>query len=431
MPKAGKILILAGGLLSLLAACVSPPHLVVTLTTGLPTGTPLPPVTVTIPATETETPTPVPLAGLTEIHMFTELAGWALAVKAEGNSQLLHTLDGGQTWSDVTPPDLPADILSTSYLDEKSAWVFDYNSPSNGLARTQDGGKTWTMLPGLPIPQDFSGTQITFLDEMNGWFRTADPGAGSADIGIFATRDGGLSWNQILLTAPPDQPDMSLGLLPGSLHLCMMCRDAFYYDPIRVMILYGDLNAPGNPAGSLRLSISMDAGKTWKNQQFVPPSGNVADENVSPMLPVFFNQMDGLLAFGFVKFNQDMSTADTRLLVYDTHDGGLSWNSVANSLLGNVNVLKAQDVVDFVSPQDAFVPCGNFLCATHDGARTWQTLKSNLNMAYADGIEYVELIDFINATTGWAITSGSNSRLWKTMDGGVTWQILSASILPH
>ena len=171
MPKAGKILILAGGLLSLLAACTAPPHLVVTLTPGLPTVTPLPPVTVTVPATETEIPTPGPVVGLTEIHMFTELAGWALAAKADGNSQLLHTLDGGQTWSDVTPPNLPADILSTSYLDEKSAWVFDYNNPSNGLAHTQDGGKTWTMLPGLPIPQDFSGTQITFLDENNGWFR--------------------------------------------------------------------------------------------------------------------------------------------------------------------------------------------------------------------------------------------------------------------
>jgi len=431
MFKTGIALLLAGGLLGLLAACSAPPSPVSTNTVGVPTSTVISPPATPTSLPPTVTPTPMPLTGLTDIHMFSETGGWALAARPDATSQLLHTGDGGQTWTDVSPAGLPADVLSASFLDASSAWVFDYNTPSNGLAHTQDGGQTWTMLPPLPVPQDFSGAQITFIDLKNGWFETGSPGAGSADIGFFTTHDGGMSWSQVQLNAPPDQPDMSLGLIPGTLHLCMMCRTGIYYDLNRVMIVYGDLNSPGIPSGVLPVSISMDSGSTWKNLQLAFPSAGLASENVLPMLPVFFDQQEGLLTYGFVKYDAALNIGSTQLVFYATHDGGLTWKPFANSVVQNVDVLKSQNVVDFVSPQVAFVPCGNDLCATQDGGQTWQTLKSNLNFVPASGNEYVRLVDFISSTTGWAITTdGTNGVLWKTTDGGATWDKLSLVVLP-
>jgi photosystem II stability/assembly factor-like uncharacterized protein len=90
-----------------------------------------------------------------------------------------------------------------------------------------------------------------------------------------------------------------------------------------------------------------------------------------------------------------------------------------------------RSLLDIISPRDAFVPCGNNLCATHDSAKTWQTLKSNLNFSSADGIEYVAQYKFVSSTMGWAITMvGARSALWKTVDGGVTWNKLSPILVP-
>ena len=82
-------------------------------------------------------------------------------------------------------------------------------------------------------------------------------------------------------------------------------------------------------------------------------------------------------------------------------------------------------MVDFVSLQDIFAICGNDLCATHDGAHTWQLLHSNLDF------DNVPEIDFTSPSIGWAIaTDGSSYNLWKTIDGGARWTELLPTLIP-
>ena len=429
--KLEKMLITWTCLAGLLAACAAPPSPPAAVSSPLPTSTEAPPTTTAIPLPPTPTSTPQPLSGFFTIQMFNQAEGWATTVSTDNTSRLLRTGDGGQTWSDVTPAILPTGSLVEFFLSENSAWAFSYTDPARGLAHTVDAGKTWQMLPGLPIPADFVATAIAFQDEDNGWFKFASPGAGTSDIGFFTTRDGGSSWSQAMLTAPPGLFDLSLSAIPGTLHTCTMCRDVIYFDLDRVMVVYGDLNAPGTPSNTLTLSISMDVGRTWKDLKLTPPASGVINENELPLPPVFFDRNDGLLPFGFVKYDAALNIGQTQLIVYATHDGGLTWESFANSLVQNVNVLKAQDLIDFVSPQTAFVPCGSDLCATNDGGRTWQTVKSNLNYSAESGTEYVQRMDFVDSNTGWAITTNGNDyNLWKTLDGGASWEKLSSTIVP-
>ncbi len=364
---------------------------------------------------------------LNHIQMYAENSGWATAYLADGNTFLLHTVNGGQTWQDVRPDIVSKVPFSASFLDENTAWVYNQytasqtGSPTN-LARTTDGGRTWKVIT-RSMPQDFliGSAGMTFLNLKEGWTEVYGAGAGQAHIDLYASHDGGISWNQVLLA----NPDVNSGDPPGTLNLCNICGDSFYYDPIRQFITYGDLAS--DPVGKVRSSISFDQGTTWKELDLPFPSTKFADALVTPQDPTFFNKNEGVLPVRLVKFNADGTDAYDVLAIYTTQDGGLSWtpNLV---VLENVG---AQAVVHFVSPQDAFVACGADLCATHDGAQSWQALHANLNFSPSDTSEdYVWQVEFASTAVGWAIsTDGIAYSLWKTDDGGQTWKEIHAEVI--
>ena len=78
-----------------------------------------------------------------------------------------------------------------------------------------------------------------------------------------------------------------------------------------------------------------------------------------------------------------------------------------------------------LSQKAIYVLCGTALCASLDGAQTWQTLASNLDFTQSDS-RSVSAIDFVDASTGWAlIPENQASALYKTADGGITWNRLT------
>lgn len=151
---------------------------------------------------------------------------------------------------------------------------------------------------------------------------------------------------------------------------------------------------------------------------------------MAPKLPVFFNETDGLLPVGIVKYNPDGTEAYSVLMIYATHDGGHTWQANPTVVENVAQVENPSIDVDFVSAQQAFIPCEDDLCVTQDSEQTWQILHSNLHFAYGDGIEYVTMFHFVSPTMGWALTSnGSLTALWKTVDGGVTWVKLEPGLV--
>lgn len=409
---------LFGLVLGLLAACSRPASLTPAPAPNTPTPLAPPPSAPTLtPLPPTATPLPVPITTLTELHMQDADRGWAWASKPDNSFLLLSTADGGLTWKDVTPPNLPVVSFGSFFLDAGSAWVqlFDSTNNSNGLAHSADGGKTWSALnKALP----FANAALTFEDAAVGWAETYDVGAGQAYVQLYQTQDGGTTWKQVLLTGPAAEaqaPD-------GALHLCNICGDSFSYDPSCMVITRGDLAS--EPGGFVRLSISTDLGKTWKDLKLPLPSGQYAGDLIAPHAPVFFNPRDGFLP---VQMTANDAGFATTLAVYVTHDGGQTWDASSSF----VEDASPYDLVKFVSQQDGFARCGNDLCATHDGAQTWKTLPPGLNFSSTSGGDYVFHYNFVDAVTGWAITTdGTTATLWKTVDGGKTWNKLAPVLVP-
>jgi len=387
--------------------------------TPQPTTSPVPPTgTVVVP---TPTSSLQAVGGLSDLHMIDSKDGWAWSAAAENRYALLHTRDGGWTWTDITPKDLPFVPDGSFILDAQTAWLQVYNPTPNtvGLARTTDGGQTWSLIRN-DLQFASASVQIQFITPQDGWAEAVVVGAGSADIQLYQSEDGGVHWKQIKVLGPPSEPPAS----DGGLHLCNICGDRLYYDPQRLILTHGDLAA--NPGGGVRLDLSTDLGRSWTSIQLSLPAHSYDPDLIVPGPPTFFGKTDGLLPVQMQNPNAP-GPGTAALALYLTTDGGRTWRS-GSAVLEDVNLF---DSVDAVSPQDVYIACGGNLCVTHDGGQTWARLHSGLNFSASDTGESVSQFDFVSPATGWALSGKAGSfSLYETQDGGESWAKLSPGLLP-
>jgi len=97
---------------------------------------------------------------LSSLHMLDAQTGWAVTDKGH----LVHTVDGGMHWKDVSPQALlsttPASVI-TDFLTTSLAWAAlpGQDDITTRIFHTSDSGQTWqeTMLPtSLALPQPSS-----------------------------------------------------------------------------------------------------------------------------------------------------------------------------------------------------------------------------------------------------------------------------------
>jgi photosystem II stability/assembly factor-like uncharacterized protein len=101
--------------------------------------------------------------------------GWLL-----GTTSIFFTSDGGSTWSQQGPD---AAVTALDVISEKEAWV---GGAGGLLVHTRDGGVTWSPAI-LPNGSDSFLTAVKFANPKLGWT------CGAAGV-IFSTSDGGRSW---------------------------------------------------------------------------------------------------------------------------------------------------------------------------------------------------------------------------------------------
>lgn len=414
-----KTRIMLGLMVGMLASC-SPGSASRTIPTPPPPAA-LPAPTATLPA-PTLTPAANDSSPVISVHMFDEQNGWGSTGESAISRHILHTRDGGLTWKDVTPTHTASiDDGGPFFLDAQNAWLVTGtgNMDTPTIYRTGDGGEHWSPLQDPPFKLPAS---VSFIDPNHGTAGgNMDTAAGNSYFTLYQTNDGGKSWKPMVFKDPRDIPP-ERGLPAGAFHVGS--GEGFEFRKSGVIWYGGNVLSAEK---TITLRVSRDAGRSWATEQItVPESDKVMSDMVTYPLPVFITDRDAYILASYSLPGSDPNTPRAVGALIMTHDGGQTWTA-------SPTLLDAPDWLQFVSPTDAFVRCGQTLCVTYDAAKTWQPVQSNISFAPLgpDQDQVLVGLDFVDTTTGWAeIVNGASYESIKTIDGGLTWTKLSPTIVP-
>jgi photosystem II stability/assembly factor-like uncharacterized protein len=341
------------------------------------------------------TPVLAPLPGVVSpqivlLQMLDAANGWGLSP-----SGVLRTTDGGATWGDATPPGVTSvgEQASAFFLDERTGWVLvpgsDYSSGT--LYRTIDGGASWAT-SALP----FSGAQFQFRDASNGMALVSlGAGAGSEAVAVYATADGGGTWTQVFVNDPN-----ATGFI-NSLPLGGQKNGISFLDASR-----GWVGGEEPMNDFIYLFVTGDGGRTWAHQDVAMPAG-FSGAMTMVDAPHFYGASDAVLPV--------FLTADTQSMVfYLSHDGGATWTTgLPTAPSGHYSVASLKDLFVWDG--------GATMHVSHDSGASWNVVSPNISVT-----DTLLAFQFIDATTGWALTldAGGHYSLYKTGDGGTTWSAL-------
>lgn len=271
---------------------------------------------------------------LTSVFFVGEETGWVSGAKGT----ILHTSDGGQSWTAQMggdPQAQEAQIDDLYFLDANTGWAVgaNENTVQRKLLGTRDG-QSWRQVGTMGTPHG-SYTDYIFTSAGNGLFLEGGTG------GIHQTRDGGRTWKPVV-------PQCKAKVRIAGLNKELGCRlmDLFFLTPSLGWA------AGAGPAGTAFVLRTQNGGATW-DYLFVEPGLGHPDENHFAQHIFFTDENNGFLV---------LSRAD-KLLV--TTDGGKSWETAPVAAEGSIRFADP-GVGWIVDPVQAVK-----LLYTVDGGRSW------------------------------------------------------------
>ncbi len=339
---------------------------------------------------------------------------WPLSpvfVGYSGYLSLLRTTDGGAEWTDVSPPDpfpgVPDEYgTALDFLNQDTGWlaveVGQGSTATIAVARTTDVGSTWQVDTfATPNP---GGLYLDFTSPEDGWLLAmSTPAAGLMSKVLYATSDGGRTWQQASCSLGPGCPQTD-GLLPAD----------SYPTGISFFGSDGFVSALNHGDSYLWFYGSHDAGRTWQRIPLTVPKAEA--QGYGDVYPPSFSGTSGRM---FVQFR---SSTGPDLVVYQSADGGLRWQPNAAPALPVSLGSPAQ--FGWTRREDGWVTSGDGkdLYRTTDGGQTWARtpLPSAAAPAASEGLLQIA---FTSTQDGLLAASNHSSTcdLFTTHDGGQTW----------
>ena len=385
----------------------------------LPSATPLPP--------PTNTPEPAALS-LVYVNMLDAQHGWA----EDDQGRVYKTQTGGETWQDVSPTAL---FSTATFLDGQTALGIEkvpVGQPMQQMTtwQTTDGGQTWTSHswgPLDPLVGEGGPVQLIFLDAQHGWaYFQIYPGMNHCETAIYQTADAGVTWQQVEIS-----PFTNQGTLNGA------------YDTPYGHHIVTFLNQNLGFAGNGKLMATFDGGHDWREQSLAQPANFPKLDQpytyVSP--PWFTSDQDGVLFERVYAFNDValppgdiFGAAPKAAYLYVTHNGGETWQPYSTpALVGWPDFLDANSGW-FLGSDNPAAPTPTGLWQTSDGGKTWQVLAKETPLPLGSKISFVsQQVGFAfnpNKSAAQQLIMGSQQSdipqtyLYRTQDGGKTWQLM-------
>ncbi len=347
---------------------------------------------------------------LTWIAMISGTQGWAIGGTSGHSDHIFNTLDSGENWRDVTPPQAAEvgipQAATAFFLDAHTGWVVFH--PQDGLDGsgsmalivwlTMDGGASWS--GSAPLAVDLSGAttalpELDFIDAQHGWILLQLGAAGMNRYPIYflRTSDGGASWQTLI---DPYQ----------GLYLQSCPKTGWIFEGDTGLVSIGSC-----PIDSAAIDWSSDAGLTWNEVRLPFPSsysglaGNAGCQAHSPILIPATPWIAAMDCRTFDDPPQDLH------FLYQTTDGGANW-SIKDYPGGSLYFLNAQNAWAF----------GKEIYRTTDGGSSW----TKISTVIWDG-----QFNVVDSQTIFAVArSGTELALVKSQNGGSSWAIVEPVIGP-
>ncbi len=275
---------------------------------------------------------------------------------------IFKTINGGATfeWLGFQSGRIyGTDIQSLFFLDESTGFAV-----GNGgrIMKTQNGGKTWT---------EYAATYKN-INQLQ--FVTNQTAFGQIDNSFIKTTDGGVTWEK--LGAP------GLNVTTG--------RFDFVSPEIGYCLAGGSY---GTSAAVAKVYKTTDGGITWQKTN---KGSDLMSDNLYSI--DFIDKDTGYVSGGF-----------NELKTFKTTNGGESWIKLCDMSFSQIQ---------FVSESTGYSKQYNKLCKTVDYGKTWVPVF--VCSEYSEYFTELITMHFLNKDVGFL--SGNNNMMYKTLDGGITWQ---------
>ncbi len=281
-----------------------------------------------------------------------------------------YTFDAGETWSYAVLPDLFSGYEKTSFLDDTTMFAFGYDAI---LSKSTDRGLSWVKLYQTYDNNEYFNN-VQFANHLTGYIAGKVWNPNRTPI-FRRTDDGGQTWQ--------DMP------LPAEI---TMVADVSVISADDIWI--GAENAVG---GKSKLYHSTDGGLTWDNKIV----GN-SNSSAGILKMKFFNALEGY-ALNWTH-------------LYKTVDGGETW--IDYYLYQYLNYSPNLNNFSWPDPNTGYF-CGYNPCMykTSDGGESYQDLITGTT----DGLSNINFRDSLNGIT-FRSYSPINDAVFYTNNGGELWQ---------
>jgi photosystem II stability/assembly factor-like uncharacterized protein len=327
--------------------------------------------------------------------------------------QVVVSHDGGETWSDVSPPRelLHGEALRVGSLAAlaRQAWLVLSEAEAPGgdehpkpvtlqLLRTVNGGGTWvasrvtagsTGRPLESLPP--AGVALDFASPSSGWMAVEwQHGMSSMANTLFVTRDGGATFRRVA-----EAPTSGIPYAAGAGNLVLVGR--------------------GGSTGPTEVHVSSDGGRSWRPSQGpfadvtsggLDRPGSVDTYDVGAFLPA---PGSSVVLFGFPMVIETASP--TKILRSDDH--GVRFR-IVGSVVGAdpFRACGSAEALWLVAGGDAFA-----LFRSHDHGAAWERVVPRLSLPLPGAVESLRCV-------GHALFALASGRLFRSTDEGDTFLAL-------